>query len=55
MSQIMMRQVTEMKVKGNISHYLDLLCSVKQPRPLVTIKHLKLKHTVGAKHIKDSA
>ena len=55
MSQILMRQVSEMRVKGNLSHYLDLRCSVQQPPPLVTIKHLKLKHTAGAKHSKDSA
>ena len=55
MSQIIMRQVPEMRVQGNLSHCLDPRCSARQPLPLVTITHLKLKHTAGAKHIKDSA
>lgn len=53
MRQMIMRQVSEMRVKGNLSHSRDLCRSVQQPLPLVTLKHLKLKHTVGVKHIKE--
>ena len=55
MRQMIMRQVSEMRVKGNLSHSLELCCSVQRSLPLVTLKHLILKHTVGVKHIKDLA